>query len=912
MSLDAILASVKQNKQLVGTDDSTRSLTTSSLIAGVVPTEQPSPLNQTIRISSAGDQGFATGENQSDRGQIPPSTLNKVPRIYGNVTTGGVIIDATKIDANTLMYAFAISEMDRDRYDLYDKSGTSWDPSFILSSVYRDNSVAEFSVTSGNKDQVIKLTSLVDGSNVDISAGNTRVWAWAGNTASTSQIFPDNRPNLATYNVNAYDVFPTWDANITCEGLCIAIVKVTFDDPNDIKDFGSWKFTVESQGYIDESEPTSTYRDLRNPAWALQDYLTSERYGLGLTLSDLDQTSFADWAAYCEENQYYASDVLAAGGSGATFPDSSSGYVNPHDRFRIDGFINTQQPLLQNIERICAAGMATLNYDHKTGLFKILFSKQMTNTDQTTAFHFTSDNIVGSITVNTSDIFSMFDFAQSTFPNYQQQDDRDTIIVSVPSADRFINEISATTNFNLDCVSDRPRAARIANISLKQSRVGTIVNLTGDHSTMTVDVGDFVKVSDELKGWTEKYFRVIRIRETENVGVITCAFTLQEYTSTPYEEIIYYDTVDDPFATGFGTSLNWDDPDVANLSFYNKYTTFVPDVQTGIYDGLYVFDDPVTEVGKSINTDTGVITNASVPIGSAPISIQNSPDLANESWLVIHTGLNVAGSDPEFSNLLITVNDTVSTDYLSSTTSHFQSFAPQSVSTYTGFPIDKLKSTGTYNFTVQYQRSVIDPDAVSPELLTPPQFSTTYTSANFTVSDDSVTGNAMIDTVGKNSQIVDSLPDTVYSFATTGTTRVLAELKHDVIDAAPGIWDFAISFTQGYDDGAYGGGEYLNLSPRLIVKFVNTENILSETITVNAPGVNYDAAQVADSANVIGVVNSSTTSFNLDPGFYGLDTTWYPSRATVQMMMKANSLTNVSISDVDYTITNRNPYYRSS
>ncbi len=64
--------------------------------------------SQTIRISSGGDRSFETGGNQSLRSQVPPATDNKVPRIYGQCVTGGVIVDAHKVDANTLIFAMVL------------------------------------------------------------------------------------------------------------------------------------------------------------------------------------------------------------------------------------------------------------------------------------------------------------------------------------------------------------------------------------------------------------------------------------------------------------------------------------------------------------------------------------------------------------------------------------------------------------------------------------------------------------------------------------------------------------------------------------------------------------------------------------------------------------------------------------
>ena len=912
MSLDKLLTTVSKTKDRAIQNDTTRSISGASLVSGVISSVSAGGLDtQTIRISGSGDQGYQTGSNQSNRGQIPPSTLNKVPRIYGSCVTGGVVVDAYKQDANTLFYAFAISEMDKDRWDFFNQTSTDYDPSFTINNILRDNSVCTFSATSGNEDQVITLTDINDPSRtINTSGANVRVWAWAGSTSAADQIFPNNGSNTGLYNVNAYDVFPTWDSTITMEGLVFAIVQMDFIT-DDLEEFGSWSFGVTSKGYEDQSEPSSTYRRLTNPGWALQDYLTSDRYGLGLANADIDINSLETWAEYCDASEYYASDVVGVGGSSAAFPGGGSGYVNPHTRFRIDGFLNTQDSVVDNINRICDAGMATFNYDHKQGKFKVLFSKEMDSTDVANSFHFTSENIISSIQLSTTDIFSLYDFAETTFPNYLQLDAPDTIIVQVPEEQRFTNEITATTSFNLETVSDRPRAARIATTSLKLSRVGTIVQLTADHSSLVVDVGDFVRVTDDLKGWDEKYFRVMRITESENMGSLTCKFTLQEYTNAPFESIIFYDTLDEAFATGFGTKLNWDDPDVGILTFTNKYTSFDPVIQRPtIYDGLYVFDNPVTDVGRSINTDTGAITDASVPTSSAPISIQNSPDLENEAWLLVRTGLNVAGDEPEFSNVIITLENQTT----GFSTDLFQDFAAQSLGTYTGFPMYKITDSGTYKLKVKYVRAVIDPDATSSlqGYMVPVEYSNVYTSANFTVNDASVTGNVMIDTYGENTQIVDGLANAQYPFLINDQFINMTGKTHDVIGASSGEWTYDIDFTQGYDATDFGGTEYLRVAPRITLLFANYNDIEKQEIIINCPGADYQYGQLVAFGQVIGAPNNSTGTFSMDPSVYGLNRDWYPSRLTVEMLVYANSLNNVAVYNIDYTISNQNTYYRNA
>ncbi len=131
--------------------------------------------------------------------------------------------------------------------------------------------------------------------------------------------------------------------------------------------------------------------------------------------------------------------------------------------------------------------------------------------------------------------------------------------METPVADKLSNEPTSGMTISFQGANQRSQTAAIANTTLKQSRVTDIVSFTGDHSTMIVDVGDFVKLTNAEKGYDEKLFRVVRTVEQNIMGALTVKFTLAEYSDAPFEDIIYLDTTDEPFATGVGTLENYND-----------------------------------------------------------------------------------------------------------------------------------------------------------------------------------------------------------------------------------------------------------------------------------------------------------------------------------------------------------------
>ena len=403
MAFERVIQSIKARRQQATEQDTKRSISSARLVAGVIPeTVSTVPVSQTVRISTGGDNSFQTGTNQSDRAQVPPATTNKVPRIYGQATTGGVIIDAAKTDGNTLIFAMVLSEMNRDGFDYFDGTSQSADESFSLTEIYRDNDQCGLQTPAnsfGNAaSKITTLTSLSTGNVVNISAANLiNVWGWAGNSHANAQIFPayteDGTGNL--YRKNAYDLFPNWTSSNTMDDLVFVICEVKkYEDPNvdfNIKNFGDFRFTISSKGDVDQNRASALDKPLTNPAYALWDYLTDDRYGVGLSNADIDTASLEAWADHCAENECYR---------------NTSNTVVSADRFRIDGFINTQNTVAENIKIISECGMGTFTYDDKQGKFRVLVNRAMSASEKANAFSFNSDNIVSSITVSNTDLYS--------------------------------------------------------------------------------------------------------------------------------------------------------------------------------------------------------------------------------------------------------------------------------------------------------------------------------------------------------------------------------------------------------------------------------------------------------------------------------------------------------------------------
>jgi hypothetical protein len=96
-------------------------------------------------------------------------------------------------------------------------------------------------------------------------------------------------------------------------------------------------------------------------------------------------------------------------------------------------------------------------------------------------------------------------------------------------------------------VNNALHAARVGLIELKQSRIDKIITFNADYSAIQCEAGEVVKITNEVYGFTDKLFRITKIREVEgDDGNITVGITALEYNSTIYTDEILVDSADTP------------------------------------------------------------------------------------------------------------------------------------------------------------------------------------------------------------------------------------------------------------------------------------------------------------------------------------------------------------------------------
>lgn len=455
--------------------------------------------------------GQGNSLNTGTRIQVAPDTSNRIQVCYGNVLTGGPVCDAEISNQNkTMNYFIVLSEKtDSGTFSIGDQGIRFGDKKLIFGSGANAHIVQSFFDANG--------TSSADWS------GKLRLRVYAGSTQASDQIFPV--PGGGTTAVAATTMMPNWISlgtpHYRADDMVFAIVQMDYDAENGLTALEPVTFDLRNT--------------LRSTGSVIVDYMTNSRYGAGIANSLIDISSFTGAGnttvgGYGDETITYT----PSGGGSSTQP-----------RYEINGTLSTANDVSTNIDRLMMASGAYMFFDGKQGKYKGLPNKIYP--DQANCFVATDDNIVSPIKIQNTDLYQMYNSVEVEYFDRQIRDQRNTIIVEIDSAERNTGEPENKLTYSIDMINNNMSAEILANIDLNQTRLDTVIEFSGDHSFMQVDVGDVIKVTNSTYGFTDKLFRVMRVREQEDeLGALTFQIVGMEYADSVYSGPTVTET--NPFA----------------------------------------------------------------------------------------------------------------------------------------------------------------------------------------------------------------------------------------------------------------------------------------------------------------------------------------------------------------------------
>ena len=200
-------------------------------------------------------------------------------------------------------------------------------------------------------------------------------------------------------------------------------------------------------------------------------------------------------------------------------------------QFQINGVIDTNKTVLQNLEVLCSAAGCWLSYDIAQAKWAVVINKTGSSVAS-----FDDTNIVGSIGIASTGITELYNSVEIEFPHKDIKDRIDYITLSIPDADRYPNELDNVLKIQFDCINDPLHAELLASRELKQSRVDKVINFRTDYSYMGLKAGDLIDVTSSVYSYYNKVFRIVKITEEDSDdGVLSLSITALEYDADVYD-----------------------------------------------------------------------------------------------------------------------------------------------------------------------------------------------------------------------------------------------------------------------------------------------------------------------------------------------------------------------------------------
>ena len=310
-----------------------------------------------------------------------------------------------------------------------------------------------------------------------------------------------------------------WGSNHKLSGLCYLAIRFKW---NQDAFTGIPKVQAKIQGKKVKTynaslvEQTASYST--NPSWCLLDYLTNERYGKGLAVSEIDLQSFYDASQVCETQ---------------VTPYSGGSDINIFD---INTAIDTSQNIIDNVREFLKGCRGYLPYTQ--GKYSLIIE-----TTGTASITLNEDDIIGGYTLSIPSKNERFNRVICSFVdpsrNYQVNEVQFPPIddSGLPSADQHATMKTADGGFLLEgrftfsTLTSQYQAEEMAEIILRRSREALSLGINVDFNGYDLAIGDIVNITHSSIGFDAKPFRVLGITFNRD---LTVGLSLVEYQASHY------------------------------------------------------------------------------------------------------------------------------------------------------------------------------------------------------------------------------------------------------------------------------------------------------------------------------------------------------------------------------------------
>jgi len=437
-------------------------------------------------------EDFGTNEfDDFERGLLVNKQSNdsNIPIIFGERLVGGtrVFMETSGTDNTYLYMAIVMSEGEIND----------------IEEIRVDDKVVTFA------------SSFSDGTEVEVGSGDS-------NFFKDSESLIRVEPHYGTDGQSASSLLSTlssWGSNHKLSGLCYLALRFKW---NQDAFTGIPKVQAKIQGKkvvfynSDLDAQTAAYKT--NPAWCLLDYLTNERYGKGVAISEINLQSFYDASVVCETQ---------------VTPYSGASDINIFDT---NTALDTSQKIIDNVREMLKGCRGYLPYTQ--GKYSLIIE-----TTGSASITLTEDDIIGgyNLSIPTKNerynrvIVGFVDPARNFQVNEVQFPPIDDSGLS--SADRHATMKTADGGFLLEgrftfkTLTSPYQAEEMAEVILRRSREALTLGINVSFDAYDLAIGDIVNITHSSLGFSAKAFRVMGLTFNEDY---TIGLSLVEYQASHY------------------------------------------------------------------------------------------------------------------------------------------------------------------------------------------------------------------------------------------------------------------------------------------------------------------------------------------------------------------------------------------
>jgi len=435
-------------------------------------------------------------------------------------------------------------------------------------------------------------SALSDGTEVEVGSGDSNFYK---DSASLIRV----EPHFGTDGQSASSLLSTlssWGSNHKLSGLCYLALRFKW---NQDAFTGIPKVQAKIQGKkvvaYNSSLEAQTAAYSTNPAWCLLDYLTNERYGKGVAISEINLQSFYDASQVCVTQ---------------VTPYSGASDINIFDT---NTALDTSQKIIDNVREMLKGCRGYLPYTQ--GKYSLIIE-----TTGSASITLTEDDIIGgyNLSIPTKNerynrvIVGFVDPARNFQVNEVQFPPIDDS--GLPSADRHANMKTADGGFLLEgrftfkTLTSAYQAEEMAEVILRRSREALTLGINVSFDAYDLAIGDIVNITHSSLGFSAKAFRVMGLTFNEDytIGLSLVEYQAGHYTWATKAQVSSTPSTNlpNPFTIQPPASVTLDD----TLVEYNDGTVIVAlDVAIGASPDSFV---DYYQVEYKLSTDSDYIIYA--------------------------------------------------------------------------------------------------------------------------------------------------------------------------------------------------------------------------------------------------------------------------------------------------------------